>query len=142
MLSRSELWTAKEAVFTADRDGGSADGELAGQQIILSVQGRHGTDDLNRGPGVQGFFHFLAQERSDMSIDQALGTSHEQMHADWGADHVPGDHLLDVTVESDFVRPIVGNTKALCNTGFGRRLGDEWNSQDRKQEASQRPRDR
>src|ERR1700729_2740160 len=63
------------------------------------------------------------------------------MHAAGGADDVPGDNLLDVAAESDFVGPIVDNTKAVSNVGFGRRLGDEWNSEDRKQQAGQQPRD-
>src|ERR1700728_3469617 len=61
------------------------------------------------------------------------------MHAARSADHVPGDDLLNVTAESDFVRPIVGNAKTLCNVGFTRRLGSEWNSKNREHQAAQQP---
>src|ERR1700678_1173916 len=133
--------TPEHAVLTAHGDGLAADGYRASQEIALAVKGHCGPNDLNRGSNVQAIADFLTQVRSEVSRDRPLFASDGYTHADGETFHVLSARCLDVSADGDFTGRVIV-TKALCSAGGGsRRLGTEWNGQDRKQQAAQQPRD-
>ena len=118
----------KQSMLISHSNCTAADRELAGCTIFLPIQRHRGPHDPNWRSGLQGFFRFLAEERSDTGIHDALRASHQQVRPCRTSCHARGDNFLNSPIESSFVRSIVDGTKASPSVGVRRRLGSKLNS--------------
>src|SRR5580692_1935143 len=115
----------EKSARAADRDGIPVDGELAGQEKSPPVYRGVGSDQANRDACLQGFFRFLAHKGSNVSIHEALRTSHHQMHAGGAARGMFQYNFLDRAFKSSLVRRIIDRTKTPSGAGYRRRVGIE-----------------
>jgi hypothetical protein len=141
MRNARRVCSDQESLFTAYCDGTSTKNQLTGQQVLFSVDGFHGSDDLDRGSGMQGFLCALGQEWTEVGINDALRTGHQNVHAGGASGDVLGDHLLNRPIHSDLMRRVVADAERASGAGTGRGLGAGLEGADREQQASRQPRE-
>jgi hypothetical protein len=105
------------------------------------VDGFHGSDDLDRGFGMQGFLCALGQEWAEVGINDALRIGHQNVHAGGASGDVFGDHLLNRPIHRDLMRLVLADAERSSGAGAGRGLGAGLEGSDREQQASRQPRE-
>src|SRR5579864_7496957 len=129
----------QHAVGAAHGDGAAADGHLARQQVLLAVHGFHGSHNLDRGAGSQRRLRLPGHKWAQMRVNQPFGAVHQEVQTGRTAGHVFRDHLVDRSVDRNFVGFIVAMAHEMQWVSFNCGLGGKWNCCDRKQRAKHAP---